>query len=164
MPNPDEELLEKFARPSCAFAAAMAEPSTDVQHSSAVRLLLASLRADDLGDFETDTSSLITVIEGVRVGAPRLRQLFSYSTRQLGAPDNDHLAGAAAVNVLMRVGKPSDQLSDEDVGKTSSTLKEHRLVVAAFAFMTGAREGNDETARLLEEENEASGHSISLEI
>ena len=40
----------------------------------------------------------------------------AYSTRQLGAPDNDHLAGAAAVNVLMRVGKPSDQLSDEDVG------------------------------------------------
>ena len=140
----------------------MSEPDTDAHHSSAVRLLLASLRADDLNDFETDTSSLVTAIEGVRIGAPRLRQVFAYSTHQLGAPDND-LAGAAAVNVLMRVGKPSYQLSDEDIETSSATLKEHRLVVAAFAFMTGAREGNEENTHLLAEKMKAP-YYISLEI
>ena len=99
---------------------------------------LASLRADDLLDFERDEDALIFSVEGVRVGAPALRRVFLEGARAAGAPED--LAGVAAVNVMLRLGVPSGELSDEDLESTKESEYKRRLVVAALAFMLAQKD------------------------
>ena len=123
----------RFVACASAYAAALCRADANDGHAAPVQRALASLRADDLLDFERDEDALIFSVEGVRVGAPALRRVFLEGARAAGAPED--LAGVAAVNVMLRLGVPSGELSDEDLESTKESEYKRRLVVAALAFM-----------------------------
>ena len=134
----------RFVACASAYAAALCRADANDAHAVPVERALASLRADDLLDFERDEDALIFSVEGVRVGAPALRRVFLEGARAAGAPED--LAGVAAVNVMLRLGVPSGELSDEDLESTKESEYKRRLVVAALAFMLAQKDATRDGA------------------
>ena len=77
---------------------------------------------------------------GLRVDAGHLARCFEHALQlsaSAGAPDETReRAGVLAINVLLRVGVPSGELSEADLaGECDEDTKSKKKVVAAYALM-----------------------------
>ena len=118
-------------------AATRAHAKLDAAPGKAGRIL-AQLTAAP-GEVDGDDSIIVCVF-GLRVDAPKLAGCFEHVLKLsscAGGPDETRaIARVLAINVLVRVGVPSGELSEADLaGESDEDTKTKKKVVAAYALM-----------------------------
>ena len=116
-------------------AATRAHAKLDAAPGKAGRIL-AQLTAAP-GEVDGDDSIIVCVF-GLRVDAPKLAGCFEHVLKLsscAGGPDETRaIARVLAINVLVRVGVPSGELSEADLaGESDEDTKTKKKVVAAYA-------------------------------